>query len=167
MENRSAIACGNTVVLKPAETTSLTALKLAEIIQESGLPKGVVNIVTGAGKTGSEIVNHPDIDKIAFTGSTQVGKLIQNSIVGTQKKSTLELGGKGANIIFEDAAIDQAVEGIINAIFFNQGHVCCAGSRLFVQESVAGSVIDKLKDRMSSLSGRPVRQEHGYWSDQF
>jgi len=146
-----AIACGNTVVLKPAETTSLTALKLAEVIKESGLPKGVVNIVTGAGKTGSEIVNHPDIDKIAFTGSTQVGKLIQNSIVGTQKKSTLELGGKGANIIFEDAAIDQAVEGIINAIFFNQGHVCCAGSRLFVQESVAGSVIDKLKDRMSSL----------------
>ena len=146
-----AIACGNTVVLKPAETTSLTALKLAEVIQESGLPKGVVNIVTGAGKTGTEIVNHPEIDKIAFTGSTQVGKLIQNSIVGTQKKSTLELGGKGANIIFEDAAIDQAVEGIINAIFFNQGHVCCAGSRLFVQESVAGSVIDKLKDRMSSL----------------
>lgn len=146
-----AIACGNTVVLKPAETTSLTALKLAEVIQESGLPKGVVNIVTGAGKTGSEIVNHPDIDKIAFTGSTKVGKLIQNSIVGTQKKSTLELGGKGANIIFEDAAIDQAVEGIINAIFFNQGHVCCAGSRLFVQESVAGSVIEKLKDRMSSL----------------
>ena len=146
-----AIACGNTVVLKPAETTSLTALKLAEIIQESGLPKGVVNIVTGAGKTGAEIVNHPDIDKIAFTGSTQVGKLIQNSIVGTQKKSTLELGGKGANIIFEDAAIDQAVEGIINAIFFNQGHVCCAGSRLFVQESVAEIVIDKLKDRMSSL----------------
>ena len=146
-----AIACGNTVVLKPAETTSLTALKLAEIIQESGLPKGVVNIVTGAGKTGAEIVNHPDIDKIAFTGSTQVGKLIQNSIVGTQKKSTLELGGKGANIIFEDAAIDQAVEGIINAIFFNQGHVCCAGSRLFIQESVAEIVIDKLKDMMSSL----------------
>lgn len=146
-----AIACGNTVVLKPAETTSLTALKLAEVIQESGLPKGVVNIITGAGKTGSEIVNHPDIDKIAFTGSTKVGKLIQKSIVGTQKKSTLELGGKGANIIFEDAAIDQAVEGIINAIFFNQGHVCCAGSRLFVQESVANSVIDKLKDRMSSL----------------
>ena len=146
-----AIACGNTVVLKPAETTSLTALKLAEIIQESGLPKGVVNIVTGAGKTGAEIVNHPDIDKIAFTGSTQVGKLIQESIVGTQKKSTLELGGKGANIIFEDAAIDQAVEGIINAIFFNQGHVCCAGSRLFIQESVAEIVIDKLKDRMSSL----------------
>ena len=152
-----AIACGNTVVLKPAETTSLTALKLAEIIQESGLPKGVVNIVTGAGNTGAEIVNHPDIDKIAFTGSTNVGKLIQKSISGTKKKSTLELGGKGANIIFEDAAIDQAVEGIVNAIFFNQGHVCCAGSRLFVQESVANLVIEKLKDRMSSLIvGNPL-----------
>ena len=152
-----AIACGNTVVLKPAETTSLTALKLAEIIQESGLPKGVVNIVTGAGNTGAELVNHPDIDKIAFTGSTNVGKLIQKSISGTKKKSTLELGGKGANIIFEDAAIDQTVEGIINAIFFNQGHVCCAGSRLFVQESVAKDVIEKLKDRMSSLIvGNPL-----------
>ena len=152
-----AIACGNTVVLKPAETTSLTALKLAEIIQESGLPKGVVNIVTGAGNTGAEIVNHPDIDKIAFTGSTNVGKLIQKSISGTKKKSTLELGGKGANIIFEDAAIDQAVEGIVNAIFFNQGHVCCAGSRLFVQESIAETVIKKLKDRMSSLIiGNPL-----------
>ena len=152
-----AIVCGNTVVLKPAETTSLTALKLAEIIQESGLPKGVVNIVTGAGNTGAELVNHPDIDKIAFTGSTNVGKLIQKSISGTKKKSTLELGGKGANIIFEDAAIDQAVEGIINAIFFNQGHVCCAGSRLFVQESVAKDVIEKLKDRMSSLIvGNPL-----------
>ena len=152
-----AIACGNTVVLKPAETTSLTALKLAEIIQESDLPKGVVNIVTGAGNTGAELVNHPDIDKIAFTGSTNVGKLIQRSISGTKKKSTLELGGKGANIIFEDAAIDQAVEGIINAIFFNQGHVCCAGSRLFVQESVAKEVIEKLKDRMASLIiGNPL-----------
>ena len=152
-----AIVCGNTVVLKPAETTSLTALKLAEIIQESGLPKGVVNIVTGAGNTGAELVNHPDIDKIAFTGSTNVGKLIQKSISGTKKKSTLELGGKGANIIFEDAAIDQTVEGIINAIFFNQGHVCCAGSRLFVQESVAKDVIEKLKDRMSSLIvGNPL-----------
>ena len=152
-----AIACGNTVVLKPAETTSLTALKLAEIIQESGLPKGVVNIVTGAGNTGAELVNHPDIDKIAFTGSTNVGKLIQKSISGTKKKSTLELGGKGANIIFEDAAIDQAVEGIINAIFFNQGHVCCAGSRLFVQESVAKEVIEKLKGRMASLIvGNPL-----------
>ncbi len=146
-----AIACGNTVVLKPAETTSLTALKLAEIIQESGLPKGVVNIVTGAGQTGAEIVNHPDVNKIAFTGSTVVGKLIERSLAGVEKKTTLELGGKGANIIFEDAAIDQAVEGIINAIFLNQGHVCCAGSRLFIQESIVNTVIEKLKDRMSSL----------------
>lgn len=146
-----ALATGNTVVLKPAETTPLTALKLAEIIQESGLPKGVVNIVTGAGTTGAAIVEHPRIQKIAFTGSTAVGKYIQKAIAGTGKKLTLELGGKGANIIFEDAAIDQAVEGIINAIFFNQGHVCCAGSRLFVQESVAKLVIDKLKDRMNSL----------------
>ncbi|MDN3642583.1 aldehyde dehydrogenase family protein [Lutimonas halocynthiae] len=146
-----ALATGNTVVLKPAETTPLTALKLAEIIKDSGLPKGVVNIVTGAGKTGAAIVEHPDIQKIAFTGSTGVGKYIQKAIAGTDKKLTLELGGKGANIIFEDAAIDQAVEGIINAIFFNQGHVCCAGSRLFVQESVAKLVIDKLKERMNSL----------------
>ncbi len=146
-----ALATGNTVVLKPAETTPLTALKLAEIIHDSGLPKGVVNIVTGAGATGAEIVNHPEVDKIAFTGSTGVGKYIQNAIAGTHKKVTLELGGKGANIIFEDAAIDQAVEGIINAIFFNQGHVCCAGSRLFVQESVANVVIQKLKDRMETL----------------
>jgi len=152
-----AIACGNTVVLKPAETTSLTALKLAQIIQESGLPKGVVNIVTGAGNTGAEIVNHPDVDKIAFTGSTNVGKLIEKSIAGTAKKSTLELGGKGANIIFDDAALDQSVEGIVNAIFFNQGHVCCAGSRLFVQESVANTVIEKLKERMSLLIvGNPL-----------
>ena len=146
-----AIACGNTVVLKPAESTSLTALKLAELIQDSGLPKGVVNIVTGAGKTGAAIVNHPDINKIAFTGSTEVGKLIERSLAGIEKKTTLELGGKGANIIFEDAAIDQAVEGIVNAIFFNQGHVCCAGSRLFIQESVADTVIEKLKDRISTL----------------
>jgi len=146
-----AIACGNTVVLKPAESTSLTALKLAELIQDSGLPKGVVNIVTGAGKTGAAIVNHPDINKIAFTGSTEVGKLIEKSLAGIEKPTTLELGGKGANIIFEDAAIDQAVEGIVNAIFFNQGHVCCAGSRLFVQESVADVVIEKLKDRISTL----------------
>jgi aldehyde dehydrogenase (NAD+) len=146
-----AIACGNTVVLKPAESTSLTALKLAELIQDSGLPKGVVNIVTGAGKTGAAIVNHADINKIAFTGSTEVGKLIERSLAGIEKKTTLELGGKGANIIFEDAAIDQAVEGIVNAIFFNQGHVCCAGSRLFIQESVADTVIDKLKDRISTL----------------
>jgi len=146
-----AIACGNTVVLKPAETTSLTALKLAELIKDSGLPKGVVNIVTGAGKTGAAIVNHPDINKIAFTGSTEVGKLIERSLAGIEKKTTLELGGKGANIIFEDAAIDQAVEGIVNAIFFNQGHVCCAGSRLFIQASVADTVIEKLKDRISTL----------------
>ncbi len=146
-----ALAAGNTVVLKPAETTPLTALKLAEIIHESGIPKGVVNIVTGAGETGATIVNHPDVDKIAFTGSTNVGKYIQKATAGTGKKLTLELGGKGANIIFEDAAIDQAVEGIINAIFFNQGHVCCAGSRLFVQESVADIVIEKLKSRMDTL----------------
>jgi aldehyde dehydrogenase (NAD+) len=146
-----ALAAGNTVVLKPAESTPLTALKLAEIIEESGLPAGVVNIVTGAGATGAAIVNHPGIDKIAFTGSTEVGKIIQKAVAGTGKKLTLELGGKAANIIFEDAAIDQAVEGIINGIFFNQGHVCCAGSRLFVQESVANKVIRKLKDRMESL----------------
>ncbi len=145
-----ALATGNTIILKPAETTPLTALKLAEIIHESGLPNGVVNILTGGG-FGSSIVNHPDIDKIAFTGSTDVGRYIQKAIAGTHKKLTLELGGKGANIIFEDAAIDQAVEGIINAIFFNQGHVCCAGSRLFVQESVADIVIQKLKDRMETL----------------
>jgi len=146
-----AIATGNTVVLKPAETTSLTALKLAEIIEESELPRGVVNIVTGAGATGAAIVNHPDINKIAFTGSTDVGKIIQKAIAGTNKKATLELGGKAANIIFEDAPIDQAVEGVINGIYFNQGHVCCAGSRLYVQESVAKEVIRKLKDRIESL----------------
>lgn len=152
-----ALACGNTVVLKPAETTSLTALKLAELIAESGLPDGVVNIITGAGRTGAAIVNHPDIDKIAFTGSTDVGKIIQKAIAGTKKKVTLELGGKAANIIFDDAPIEQAVEGIINGIFFNQGHVCCAGSRLFVQESVANVVIRKLKDRMETLIvGNPL-----------
>ncbi|MEO8148573.1 MAG: aldehyde dehydrogenase family protein, partial [Bacteroidia bacterium] len=131
-----ALACGNTVVLKPAETTPLTALKLAEIIQDCDLPPGVVNIITGAGTTGAAIVNHPDINKIAFTGSTDVGKIIQRSLAGSDKKYTLELGGKAANIIFEDAAIDQAVEGIVNGIFFNQGHVCCAGSRLLVQENI-------------------------------
>ena len=146
-----ALATGNTVVLKPAETTPLTALKLAEIFQEAGLPDGVVNIITGAGATGAAIVNHPGIDKIAFTGSTEVGKLIQKSLAGTNKKLTLELGGKAANIIFEDAPIDQAVEGIVNGIFFNQGHVCCAGSRLFVQEGIADKVIRKLKDRMQTL----------------
>ncbi len=146
-----ALATGNTVILKPAETTPLTAMKLAEIIQEADLPPGVVNIINGAGKTGRAMVEHPDVNKIAFTGSTDVGKLIMHSVAGTGKKYTLELGGKAANIIFEDAAIDQAVEGIIDGIFFNQGHVCCAGSRLFVQESVAETVISKLKDRMESL----------------
>lgn len=146
-----ALATGNTVVLKPAETTSLTALKLAEIIQESGLPDGVVNIITGHGPVGASMVNHKDINKIAFTGSTNVGKWIQKAIAGTDKKLTLELGGKAANIIFEDAPINQAVEGIVNGIFFNQGHVCCAGSRLFVQESVAEEVIRKLKDRLETL----------------
>ncbi|HRG94155.1 MAG TPA: aldehyde dehydrogenase family protein, partial [Chitinophagaceae bacterium] len=146
-----ALATGNTVVLKPAETTPLTALKLAEIIQESDLPPGVVNIITGAGATGAAIVNHPDINKIAFTGSTEVGKLIQRAVAGTNKRVTLELGGKAANIIFEDAPLDQAVEGVINGIYFNQGHVCCAGSRLYVQESVAKQVIRKLKDRMETL----------------
>ena len=146
-----ALACGNTVVLKPAETTPLTALKLAELIRDADLPPGVVNIVTGAGETGAAIVNHPDVDKIAFTGSTDVGRLIQRTIAGTGKKFTLELGGKAANIIFADAAIDQAVEGIVNGIFFNQGHVCCAGSRLFVQESVVDVVVQKLKDRMETL----------------
>ena len=146
-----ALACGNCVVLKPAETTSVTAMKLAELIRDSGLPDGVVNIVTGAGKTGAAIVNHKDINKVAFTGSTEVGKIIQKAIAGTGKKTTLELGGKAANIIFEDAPIDQAVEGVINGIFFNQGHVCCAGSRLFVQESVKDEVIQKLKIRLETL----------------
>lgn len=146
-----ALATGNTVVLKPAETTSLTALKLAELIRDAGLPDGVVNIVTGAGATGRALTEHPDVDKIAFTGSTDVGKMIQRTVAGTDKKLTLELGGKAANIIFEDAPIDQAVEGIINGIFFNQGHVCCAGSRLFVQESVAAEVDRRLKHRMESL----------------
>ncbi|NNF60429.1 MAG: aldehyde dehydrogenase family protein [Gammaproteobacteria bacterium] len=146
-----ALACGNTVVLKPAETTPLTALKLAELIRDADLPPGVINIVTGAGDTGAAIVQHDDVDKIAFTGSTGVGRQIQKSLAGTGKKYTLELGGKAANIIFEDAAIDQAVEGIVNGIFFNQGHVCCAGSRLLVQEAVADEVISKLKDRMETL----------------
>lgn len=152
-----ALATGNTVVLKPAETTPLTALKLAELIRDSGLPDGVVNIITGFGKTGAAIVNHPKVNKVAFTGSTDVGKLIQKSIAGTNKKATLELGGKAANIIFDDAPIDQAVEGIVNGIFFNQGHVCCAGSRLFVQENVADVVIAKLKQRLETLIvGNPL-----------
>jgi len=146
-----ALACGNTVVLKPAETTPLTAMLLAEVIQEAELPPGVVNIVTGAGQTGAAIVDHPDIDKIAFTGSTEVGRMIQKSLAGTDTRYTLELGGKAANIIFEDAALDQAVEGIVNGIFFNQGHVCCAGSRLLVQESVAEDVLGRLRDRMETL----------------
>jgi aldehyde dehydrogenase (NAD+) len=152
-----ALATGNTVVLKPAETTPLTALKLAEIIHDSGLPPGVVNIVTGYGDTGAAIVNHDDVNKIAFTGSTGVGKIIQSAIAGTAKKATLELGGKSANIIMDDAPLDQAVEGIINGIFFNQGHVCCAGSRLFIQEGVYDKVIEKLKHRMNSLIvGNPM-----------
>jgi aldehyde dehydrogenase (NAD+) len=146
-----ALACGNTVVIKPAETTPLTAMKLAEVIADAGVPPGVVNIITGAGDTGAAIVNHPGVDKIAFTGSTDVGRIIQRALAGTNKKYTLELGGKAANIIFADAAIDQAVEGIVNGIFFNQGHVCCAGSRLLVQESVADKVVQKLKDRMDTL----------------
>ncbi len=146
-----ALACGNTVVLKPAETTPLTAMKLAEVIADAGLPPGVVNIVTGAGETGAAVVEHPGVNKVAFTGSTAVGRIIQKALAGTNKSYTLELGGKAANIIFADAAIDQAVEGIVNGIFFNQGHVCCAGSRLFVQESVADEVVQKLKDRMETL----------------
>ena len=146
-----ALAGGNTVVLKPAETTPLTALLFAQICQQADLPPGVVNIVTGAGETGAAIVNHPGVDKIAFTGSTDVGKAIQRAVAGTPKKLTLELGGKAANIIFEDAAPDQAVEGIINGIYFNQGHVCCAGSRLLVQESIAPVILDKLRSRMRTL----------------
>jgi aldehyde dehydrogenase (NAD+) len=146
-----ALACGNTVVLKPAETTPLTALLFAETCEQVGLPPGVVNIVTGAGPTGAALVRHPDVNKVAFTGSTEVGKEIQRSVAGTGKHLTLELGGKAANVIFEDAPLDQAVEGIVNGIFFNQGHVCCAGSRLLVQESIAGRVIDKLKRRVGTL----------------
>lgn len=146
-----ALACGNTCILKPAETTSLTALRLAQIIQELEFPPGVVNIITGAGETGQMLVEHPRVDKIAFTGSTEVGKLIARALAGTEKKLTLELGGKSPNIIFDDAAIDQAVEGIVAGIYFNQGHVCCAGSRLFVQESILDEVIAKLEHRMKSL----------------
>ncbi|MCH1866357.1 aldehyde dehydrogenase family protein [Nocardioides sp. CFH 31398] len=146
-----ALACGNTVVLKPAETTPLTALLFAEICQQADLPPGVVNIVTGAGATGQAIVDHPGVDKIAFTGSTGVGKAIARSVAGTDKRVTLELGGKAANIVFDDAPIDQAVEGVVTGIFFNQGHVCCAGSRLLVQESVAEEFLDRLKRRMSTL----------------
>ena len=146
-----ALATGNTVVLKPAENTSLTALLFAEVCQQAELPAGVVNIVTGNGSTGALIVNHPGVDKIAFTGSTEVGKIIARAVAPTHKSVTLELGGKAANIIFEDAAIDEAIEGIVNGVFFNQGHVCCAGSRLILQESVADEVIEKLKRRMSLI----------------
>ncbi len=146
-----ALACGNTVVLKPAETTSLTALRLAEILQEIDLPPGVVNIITGAGETGRELVAHNDVDKIAFTGSTDVGRAIASTVAGTKKRLTLELGGKSPNIIFADAAIDQAVEGVVSAIWANQGQICCAGSRLLVEESVADEVIEKLRLRMRSL----------------
>ena len=146
-----ALAMGNTVVLKPAETTSITALKLAEIFQDAGLPPGVVNFVTGAGEVGAAVMNHPTPAKIAFTGSTEVGKIIMRGLAGTDKKMTMELGGKAANIVFDDAPLDQAVEGIVNGIFFNQGHVCCAGSRLLVQESVADRVLTKLKNRMRTL----------------
>jgi aldehyde dehydrogenase (NAD+) len=146
-----ALACGNTVVLKPAETTPLTALLLCEVFQQADLPPGVVNIVTGDGQTGAWLVQHPDVDKIAFTGSTEVGKQIQKAVAGTRKRLTLELGGKAANVVFEDAAIDQAIEGIVNGIYFNQGHVCCAGSRLLVQESIAELVIRKLRRRIQLL----------------
>ncbi len=146
-----ALAAGNTVVLKPAETTPLTALAFAEICQQADLPPGVVNIVTGGGATGQLLVEHPGVDKVAFTGSTEVGRAIARSVAGTDKKLTLELGGKAANIVFEDAALDQAVEGIVNGIFFNQGHVCCAGSRLLVQESIAEPLLGALKRRMAQL----------------
>src|SRR2546428_349909 len=146
-----ALACGNTVVLKPAETTPLSAMVFAEICMQAELPPGVVNIVTGAGKTGSLVVSHPAVEKVAFTGSTEVGKSIQRAIAGSGKRLTLELGGKAANIVFDDAPLDQAVEGIVNGIYFNQGHVCCAGSRLLVQESIAEPLLEKLKRRLSTL----------------
>ncbi len=146
-----ALACGNTVVLKPAETTPLTALLLARIVEEAELPPGVVNVVTGAGATGAALAAHPGVDKVAFTGSTDVGKKIQRAVAGTKKKLTLELGGKAANIVFADAPIDQAIEGIVGGIYFNQGHVCCAGSRLLVEESVHDLVVRKLRDRMATL----------------
>ncbi len=146
-----ALACGNTVVLKPAETSSVTAMHLAEIFQEAGLPDGVVNIVTGAAATGKALVEHPGVDKIAFTGSTEVGKQIARSTAGSRKRLTLELGGKAANIVMADAPLDQAIEGVINAIYFNQGQVCCAGSRLLVQESIYGELIRRLRDRIQTL----------------
>jgi aldehyde dehydrogenase (NAD+) len=146
-----ALAAGNTCVLKPAETTPLTALLLAEVIQQADLPPGTVNILTGDGRTGQALVGHPGVSKVAFTGSTEVGKEIQRAVAGTGRKLTLELGGKAANVVFDDAPLDQAVEGIVNGIFFNQGHVCCAGSRLLVQEPVADTVLDRLKRRLGTL----------------
>ena len=146
-----ALAAGNTVVLKPAETTPLTAMLFADICMQAELPAGAVNILTGAGKTGSLLVAHQDVQKVAFTGSTEVGKLIQESVAGTGKRLTLELGGKAANIVFEDAPLDQAIEGIVNGIYFNQGHVCCAGSRLLVQESILEPLIEKLRNRLATL----------------
>ena len=146
-----ALATGNTVVLKPAETTPLSALHFAQIAAEAGLPPGVLNVVPGAGATGAAVVAHPDVDKVAFTGSTEVGRAIRRQVAGSGKRLTLELGGKGAHIVFDDAALDQAVEGVVNGIFFNQGHVCCAGSRLLVQESIADTFVGKLKDRLSTL----------------
>jgi aldehyde dehydrogenase (NAD+) len=146
-----ALAAGNTCVLKPAETTPLTALLLAEVCQQAGLPPGVVNVLTGAGEAGAALVSHPGVDKVAFTGSTEVGKEISRAIAGTGKRLTLELGGKAANVVFDDAPVDQAVEGIVNGIFFNQGHVCCAGSRLLVQESVADIVVERLRERLATL----------------
>jgi aldehyde dehydrogenase (NAD+) len=146
-----ALAAGNTCVLKPAETTPLTALLLAEVCQQAGLPEGVVNVVTGAGETGAAVVAHPGVDKVAFTGSTEVGKQILAASAGSGKKLTMELGGKAANVVFEDAPVEAAVEGIVNGIFFNQGHVCCAGSRLLVQESVAGTVLERLRRRLGTL----------------
>ena len=146
-----ALAAGNTVVLKPAETTPLTALLFCDVLRQAEVPPGVVNIVTGDGRAGAEVVKHPQVDKVAFTGSTEVGKEIQRAVAGTGKKLTLELGGKAANVVFDDAPLDQAVEGIINGIYFNQGHVCCAGSRLFVQESIYEPLLGKLKRRMGTL----------------
>jgi aldehyde dehydrogenase (NAD+) len=152
-----ALATGNTVVLKPAETTPLTALLLADVIREAELPPGVVNVLTGAGETGANVVTHPDVNKVAFTGSTEVGKIIRRATAGSGKRLTLELGGKAANIVFEDAPLDQAIEGVVNGIFFNQGHVCCAGSRLLVQESVFEPLLEKLKERLQTLRvGNPL-----------
>ncbi|HMN98287.1 MAG TPA: aldehyde dehydrogenase family protein [Miltoncostaeaceae bacterium] len=152
-----ALACGNTVVLKPAETTPLTALLLAELIDEAGFPPGVVNVVTGAGATGAALAGHPGLDKVAFTGSTEVGRAIRRQLAGTGRRLTLELGGKGAHVVFDDAALDQAVEGIVDGIFFNQGHVCCAGSRLLAQEGIAGELLERLRRRIELLRvGEPL-----------